>query len=166
MKPVNHPTTSCAVLLALCIGVAGGQTSQPCDDAQVHYRGAPQEMQHKIRLTWPTSQPELAVSARKVVSPQGTRWFFEVDPDYTSTKEPWNTSLFIHSGGKTDRVLRVDILDHGNTLTANWINEKLLFVEVWWGRFASSDVILDVDQGKVLYHELANHIETIQPCEK
>jgi hypothetical protein len=38
--------------------------------------------------------------------------------------------------------------DHGNTFSANWINEKLLFVQVWWGRIASSDIILDVNHGR------------------
>jgi hypothetical protein len=166
MKAVNHTTTNCAVLLAWCLGAACGQTPPPCDDAQVQYRPAPSEVAHKIRVTRPSSQPALSTSARKLVSPQGTRWFFEVDPDYTSTKEPWNTILFIHRTGETDRVLRLDVMDHGNTFTASWINEKLLFVEVWWGRRAASDVILDIDQGKIMYHEMANYSEIIQPCSK
>jgi hypothetical protein len=128
MKAVNHAATSCAVLLALRLGAACGQAPRPCDDAQVRYRAAPPEVEQKIRLTRPASQPEGPGSAKKVVSPQGTRWFLEVDPDYTSTKEPWNTSLFIHRGGKADQVLRVDVVDHGNTFIASWINEKLLFI--------------------------------------
>jgi hypothetical protein len=164
MKAVNLATTSCAVWLALCLGVACGQTPPPCDDSEVHYRAAPHELEQKIRLSRPASQPEVPGSAKKVVSPQGTRWFFEVDPDYTSTKEPWNTALFIHRAGKAERVLRVDVVDHGNTFTASWINEKLLFIEVWWGRFASSDIILDVDQGRLLYHELARYGQTVEPC--
>ncbi len=166
MKPVNSISTSCAVVLALSLSMVGGQTSRSCDDAQVHYRAAPPEMVQKIRLNRSASQPEVPNSARKLVSPQGTRWFFEVDPDYTSTKEPWNTTLFIHKVGEADRLLRVDVMDHGNTFTASWINEKLLFVQVWWGRIASSDLIIDIEQDKVIYHELASYIETIQPCEK
>jgi len=34
-----------------------------------------------------------------------------------------------------------------------WINEKLLFFRVWWGRLMMTDVIFDVEQERVVYSE-------------
>lgn len=38
-----------------------------------------------------------------------------------------------------------------------WVNEKLLFVRVHWGRIQASDLIIDVEQGTLLLHELADN---------
>jgi hypothetical protein len=63
-----------------------------------------------------------------------------VDPDYSSAKQPWSTTLYI------------------------WINDKLLFVQVWWGHIASSDLILDVEKENFLYDKLANDGKLSEPC--
>ncbi|CAA6676980.1 MULTISPECIES: hypothetical protein [unclassified Lentimonas] len=36
---------------------------------------------------------------------------------------------------------------------AHWINEKLLFIRVWWGRVLGRDMIFDVEAGKFIYQE-------------
>lgn len=36
---------------------------------------------------------------------------------------------------------------------ARWINEKLIFWRVWWGRIAASDMIYDVEAEKFIYTE-------------
>jgi len=61
-------------------------------------------------------------------------------------------------------VLQAAFTDHGNTFSAHWLNDKLLFVQVTWGHIASSDLILDVDRGKFLYDEFANYGLLAEPC--
>ena len=38
---------------------------------------------------------------------------------------------------------------------SRWINEKLLFVRVHWGRILASDLLIDVESGELLWHQLA-----------
>ena len=108
--------------------------------------------------------PAIPGAARHIASPQGTATIHEVDPDYTNTRTPWQTTLYITRNGGAKGVLVAEFLDHGNTFQASWINEKLLFVQVWWGRIASSDLIIDVDGGKLLYHEVAHYGALSEPC--
>jgi hypothetical protein len=35
-----------------------------------------------------------------------------------------------------------------------WVNEKLLFVRVWWGRVLLSDLVIDVERGEPIYREM------------
>jgi hypothetical protein len=57
------------------------------------------------------------------------------------------------------------VVDHGTSFEVRWINEQLLFVRVWWGHIASSDLILDTDTGTLLYDRLANYGEVVEPCD-
>jgi hypothetical protein len=34
-----------------------------------------------------------------------------------------------------------------------WINEKLLYVRIWWGRIKGADLILDVEDQTVIHKE-------------
>ncbi len=34
-----------------------------------------------------------------------------------------------------------------------WVNEKLIFMRVWWGRIEATDILFDVETEKVLYVE-------------
>ena len=149
--------------LAICR--AGGQAPTPCRDQQVNYREAPLGIREKIQVGQSVKIPGPDAAKKRIPSPQGTRWFIEVDPDYTSTKTPWTTTIYIGNNLGSEIAVEAVFRDHGNTFSAHWINEKLLFVQVWWGRIASSDIILDVNQGTVIYHELANYSELIEPCE-
>lgn len=37
-----------------------------------------------------------------------------------------------------------------------WVNEKLLFIRVWWGRVVGSDYIYDVETGRFVYEEMVH----------
>jgi len=51
------------------------------------------------------------------------------------------------------------VLDHGNALNVKWVTDRLLHINIWWGRFGMSDWIIDVDREKVVYDELLNSYE-------
>ncbi len=74
---------------------------------------------------------------------------------------------FQHENGADGAQLRIDVEQGRQWLLrlrgaawqpeVRWINEKLLFVRVHWGRIQASDLIVDVEQGTLLLHELADN---------
>jgi len=56
------------------------------------------------------------------------------------------------SGNPTGgELLQATFRDHGSGgVRTTWLNERLLFVQVWWGRIASSDLVIDVERGALL----------------
>lgn len=70
---------------------------------------------------------------------------------------PWNTTLIIGNRADGKPFLTASFKDHGNTFSAKWLNENLVFV--MWGRISSSDLILDVQKRAFIYNEMANYGE-------
>lgn len=62
---------------------------------------------------------------------------------------PWNTTLIIGNRADGKPFLTASFKDHGNTFSAKWLNENLVFV--MWGRISSSDLILDVQKRAFIY---------------
>jgi hypothetical protein len=153
------------ILFLACVAKVDGQGASGCSDQNVNYRIPTKDLQKKILFTTLANQSEFPVSAKHSMSPQGTRWFVELDPDYMSTQVSWTTTLYIKGGSDGRRVWKASFIDHGDTFSARWINEKLLFVQVWWGRMASTDLIFDVNQGTIIYNEFAHYGELFETCQ-
>jgi hypothetical protein len=51
-----------------------------------------------------------------------------------------------------DYLLQIFLLDF-STVEVRWINEKLLYVRVWWGRVLGTDIIYDVEKEEMIYKE-------------
>ena len=142
---------------------AFGQAPEPCRDQKVNYGPAPAFIQKRLSLTRLDGSAKVPTSENWVFSPQGNRWFINVSPDY-SKSGPRSTTLYIGNRTGGTGALQATFTDDDKAFAASWINEKLLFVQVWWGRMASSDLILDVDKGTFIYDELANYAELGEPC--
>jgi hypothetical protein len=86
-----------------------------------------------------------AAPESRVASPNKAYWFNASCP-----------VIDIHN--ERDYLVRVSLAeaDCGADMQTRWISEKLLFVRVWWGRVLGSDLIVDVEREKVLYHEAVN----------
>jgi hypothetical protein len=88
-------------------------------------------------------------------SPNGAYWFAEELPDFTRPG-PWTTRLLVFNERRT--LAQLSFIDHANgDIRANWVNEKLLFVRVWWGRIVATDLIFDVEKGRFVYREVLWH---------
>lgn len=89
---------------------------------------------------------------------QGTAKLFVDRPDF-SKKGPWNTVFSVaptRSGAA--KAARVIFKDHASyQVRAEWLNEKLVFFSVWWGRQVSTDIVVDFSKQTVLYVEEASH---------
>jgi hypothetical protein len=79
-----------------------------------------------------------------------------MEPDYMKPG-PWNSTLLVGDHVHEKPFLRIDVREHGNTFNAQWLNEKLLFIEVWWGRIHASDIIVDVEKRQIIYHEFGDY---------
>jgi hypothetical protein len=44
-------------------------------------------------------------------------------------------------------------------------SEKLVFGQVWWGRFDATEFVIDLQQYKFIYKEMANYVSMAEPCE-
>jgi len=87
-----------------------------------------------------------------VVSPNRAYRYFVHQPDYLKAG-PWSTSLYIDN--ETEALFIIKIKDHNNWgIEANWINEKLLYVSVWWGRIVGSYFIVDVEKEEIIQSEM------------
>jgi hypothetical protein len=135
-----------------------------CDKREVSYSAPDPTFEQRIKLS-DAKESTIPTEARdKKRSPQGTRYLLLQSADF-SKPGPWTTTVFIGGAGLNGQVLKVSFVDHGNGgVHAQWLNEKLVFVDVWWGRIASTDLILDVSSRKFLYKEDAEYGDMIQPC--
>lgn len=76
--------------------------------------------------------------------------------DCTYEETVWNVDLFVFT--ERPYLLRLAIRDFYPNFgyRYKWINEKLLFVQVWWGRIVGDDLILDVEKEEIIYREAVN----------
>jgi len=83
----------------------------------------------------------------------GVRWLVEEKPD-TMRAGPWSTWLYIFDTADTNHCVRVELIDHASgSVHHAWLNDKLLFVRVWFGRIAWTDFILDSETLRFAYIE-------------
>lgn len=158
--PALLSVSSCLVVLS---SFARAQSLPACNAAQVTYEAAPRDIEDRIKVEKVARNSNPPATGTRVNSIQGTRWLVEVDPNYMRTG-PWTTTLYVGDSDTSRAYLIASFKDHGNTFSAHWINEELLFVQIWWGRIASSDLILDVTSGRFIYDRLANYGQTVEPC--
>ncbi len=87
-------------------------------------------------------------------SPNGLRTYWTVLPDFMQ-ESPWSTVVYIADVGQEGAALGLSIDRHANVVpVVRWINDELLYLQVWWGRIAASDLVLDVVTGEFIYRKL------------
>lgn len=141
-------------------GAGAGKSELPdCDDLRVAYTPIdPQFAQNMVVET--TSDPRPQGTPKE--SPQHTRWVLAVSPDY-SKAGPWTTTIWFGDGDdKTTG--KLTLRDHEG-FSIEWLNEKLLYGSVAWGRIVNTVFIFDVENQKFLYREMENSGALTQPCD-
>lgn len=147
-------------------------TSDDCRDLDVVNYTAPAVVPLKdhiiIRKTTDKSVPPPSTDEEtEKRSPQGTSRFVFLDqPDFMKNG-PWSTKARI-VGSKAHPInLTIEFRDHANqAVHVDWLNEKLLFLRVWWGRLVSTDLILNVETGEPFYVEEANYHTIVMSCDE
>ena len=83
----------------------------------------------------------------------GVRWLLEEKPD-TMREGPWHTRLYIFDATDTHHCLSIELVDHSSSEVHHvWLNDKMLFVRVWFGRIAWTDFVLNTETGRLAYIE-------------
>lgn len=151
------------VTLAGQIEGQNSESTMPCEQQQVSYRPLDPVFGEKIALA--TINESSRRSGAKERSPQGTRYLLRNEADF-SRPGPWTTTVLIGGVGMNRRLLKLTFIDHASGgVHVQWMNDKLVLVQVWWGRIASTDLILDVSSKTFLYKETADYGDMIQPCD-
>jgi len=163
--------TSLGVLLLavpVVLQTSSGEPTQPpdwlpdCDLQVVTY--SPSRYQSRITFQSVAGSQEQTAKSPAVKSPQETRWYLLQEPDMMKAG-PWNTTLIVRGNPKQKNFIRLHFADHGTgRVQPRWVNEKLLFIEVWWGRLVATDLIVDIEKGEIVYIEDAGFHATVAPC--
>jgi len=160
---------ACMLSFALVAVLGSGLHAQEpeariaCDEEQVDYTPADNGFSAGKILVQQLSQLPTHMGTKQL-SPQRTRYLSLRSPDFEKPG-PWNTTVFVGGAGLKGRELKISFLDHGSGgVHAEWLNEKLIFIEVWWGRIVATDLVLNVENASFIYKEDAQYGEMIQPC--
>jgi hypothetical protein len=80
-------------------------------------------------------------------------WLVEEDPDTTHPGR-WKTTLYVFENTDTNHCVQIELTNHVSAgVKHEWLNDKILFVEVWWGHIGFTDLILNTETLRVLYME-------------
>lgn len=86
-------------------------------------------------------------------SPNKAYYYMILFPDTSKANCPWDTIVSIYN--EKDYLVQIRIKDHSNSFPKiQWINEKLLYIEIWWGRVIGTYMIFDVEKEKTIYREM------------
>ena len=64
---------------------------------------------------------------------------------------PWNAEVLVDN--ERAYLVRIKLTDLRTIQEMKWLNEKLLFLRVWWGRIEGTDFIVDVERESIIYEE-------------
>lgn len=81
-------------------------------------------------------------------------YWFAIDPVDTTKPSPWSTQIRVFN--ERDYLICISIIDYAAQydLKINWINEKMIYAQFWWGRIVGSFFIFDVEKEKILIKEM------------
>jgi hypothetical protein len=161
------------ILLCLALVLSGGllgcTTVQLPRQGAVSYSPLSSASLQKIkveRISLAGEQLAERASLPKDKTEFDSRWLVERKPD-TMHAGPWDTRLYIFDSADTNRCVRVELLDHASYEVRHaWLNEKMLFVEVPWGRIAWTDFVLDTETLHFAYIEDGVYNKMLEQQEK
>jgi len=99
-------------------------------------------------------------------SPYRTAHALVSPPDFKQ-RGPWTTVVAVRGNQVRDLELLITIRDHGSGgVKLRWLNEKLIWFRIWWGRVIATDMLLDVETGHPIYFEEADFQQILLDCEE
>ncbi len=169
--PALKPASVVVLLLVLTMSAFSAQRyllfHTPPDkwkEARHFHAPFPETYESRIIL----SNGQLSAPPRlKVFSPNGAYWV-GVDPDegfQLRDSQPKGVQFHVSSPdvpicvfNERPKLITLTLKDHypNFLVDVRWINEKLLFVSVWWGRVLGTHLILDVEKETIVFKEMVN----------
>ncbi len=155
--------TTIVVLSALLLLVIGPHVSPvnwhttpyKWKEPRIFHEPFDEDYEHRIEISHIKSDEKIKEDRKNeiVYSPNKAYWYTVYLPD-TMKSGPWSTEIKIFN--ERDYVIDIKLIDHAATYmtTIKWINQKLLYIEFWWGRVRGSYVIFDVETEKIIVKEM------------
>lgn len=121
-------------------------------EPRIHHSPFDQEYEQRIRISHISRRDGSAL--RKVFSSNKAYWYSAQPPDYLK-KGPWSTDILLDN--ERSYLIDIRLVDHSQyDLKVNWINEKLLYIQVWWGRILGSYLIFDLEKERIVSREMVH----------
>lgn len=172
MKDLRLRASTLALALLTAVEIASAQGPAPthgpwvdCGQELMGFSAVGPPYLERIRIAAPSPQATHLSSGAPgtVKTPQRTRWFVLDVPD-TTREGPWSTTMRVYSNPNGTPILEATFSDHHSyRVKATWLNDKLIFVEVPWGRLLATHIILDVESRKPVYMENITYVQCEQP---
>ena len=164
MKVTQRSATPVIVLLLFAPVFSFSQKPKYAECRGIHVTYEPFDQRFATRIAVQPSPDNAVGKGEKQFSPQHSRFLIVRSPDF-SMPGPWATEIRILNVEGDEAPLVLTFTDHADGgVDIHWVNEKLIYGSVWWGRIVSTDFIFDVDSQKFVYREMANYGELIEPC--
>ncbi|WP_370308849.1 hypothetical protein [Sinimarinibacterium flocculans] len=153
------------VALALALACSDGYSDawdapRQLDDCVTTYQdeeGGIGDLDVGLTDTRPTEMPGGAVEEAK--SPQGTGSLITHGFDTTRTGIGRVVVAVQPRGGKATYLS----FDPARSVRARWLNERLVYIQAWWGRIAASELVFDSLERRFLYRKLAHYAYAVDP---
>ena len=162
-----NPKLLLALALVLSSGLLGCTTVQsPRQDAVLYSTPSSASLQKiKIkRISLTGEQVAELASLPKDKTEFNSRWLVEEKPD--TMRRALGYAAYIFDSADTNRCVRVELLDQaGYEIRHAWLNEKMLFIGVPWGRMAWTDSVLDTETLRFVYIEDGVYIRELDSQE-
>jgi hypothetical protein len=150
------------LLTVICLGVAAMAARRMTFDEFTAWHTTPGKWEQPRNYHAPFDpyfSPQIRIgrdmvsvpATEKTWSPNHAYWFMGSYAD-TTKEGPWNSTISVFN--ERQYLVQITFLDHRYLPEARWINEKLLYLDVWWGRVVGTQIIFDVEQEKTIYQEM------------
>lgn len=142
----------CLLLFASPIQAQNWHTTPDKWEMSRNYH-TPYRESYDKRLVIDKSNKDIPEEGR-VYSPNHGYWLYVEEPEY-GKNGPWDTHVYISN--EREELIHISLLDHEDYVTRfEWINEKLVYVSIWWGRVLGTYLIYDVEREQVVIKEMVN----------
>ncbi len=96
--------------------------------------------ENRIEISRITNKKMKELVKKKLTYSPNKAYWFTVDAPDTMKCGPWSTEIKIFN--ERDYLVSIKLIDHAAqyTTTIKWINEKLLYVQFWWGRICERSI--------------------------
>ena len=143
----------------LAFNFAGASAAEPpmnCNDQVVQYSApqiAPLERNLSVKTLpqRPTSILQEKNPAFIPESQHGTAALNRIDISDTMTPGPYSNIIEVFSTRGNPIAWRLEIVNLKDNVRLQWLNEELLFIQAWWGRIVSTDLIFELSSGRFVY---------------